>query len=91
MHSGLKSVYDHTHTNEKKIHKIKYKILQNSTAMFIYISTFTVLKGWEITTSHQMQPSQDAYLNMQPRNNVIRKAGGRAHTAMVSSSTRPAG
>lgn len=37
MHSGLKSVYDHTHTNEKKIHKIKYKILQNSTAMFIYI------------------------------------------------------
>lgn len=37
MHSGLKGVYDHTHTNEKKIHKIKYKILQNSTAMFIYI------------------------------------------------------
>lgn len=88
MHSGLKSVYDHTHTNEKKIHKIKYKILQNSTAMFIYIYC---VKRMGNNTSHQMQPSQDAYLNMQPRNNVIRKAGGRAHTAMVSSSTRPAG
>lgn len=35
MHSGLKGVYDHTHTNEKRY--TKYKILQNSTAMFIYI------------------------------------------------------